>query len=172
MALKLPWAQKPMFWAFEKGIFQIFADFWVTKLKPFSEKVRQSVQDYLNQMVIESFLENGFEPTLSSKTNVASVWKGYFSVFCRFLSDELQPFSGKVGQLVQSYLNQNLVIWSFLENSFGVIFSSKMNVLNVLKSAFFSFVQIFEWRSWNHFLGKWGNTAKTISLKSTLLRAF
>ena len=172
MALKLPWAQKPMFWAFEKGIFQIFADFWVTKLKPFSEKVRQSVQDYLNQMVIESFLENGFEPTLSSKTNVASVWKGSFSVFCRFLSDELQPFSGKVGQLVQSYLNQNLVIWSFLENSFGVIFSSKMNVLNVWKGNFSVFCKFLRDEDETVFLRKRGNAAKTFPIKSTLLRSY
>ena len=41
--LKLHWAQKQMFWEFENGIFQFFADFWVTKLKPFSGKVRQNV---------------------------------------------------------------------------------------------------------------------------------
>ena len=84
-----PWAQKRTFWTFEKGIFQVFANFWVTKLKPFSGKERQSVQNYLNQdLIIGSFLKNGIEATWSSITNVLIVWKGHFSVFCKFLSGE------------------------------------------------------------------------------------
>ena len=74
VVLKLPWAQKGMLWVFEKVLFQFFPKFWVTKLKPFCGKVRQSVQTYLNQnLVIVSFLENGFEATLSSNTNIVSV---------------------------------------------------------------------------------------------------
>ena len=112
MVLKLPWAQKRMFWAFEKSIFQFYANFWVTKLKPFSGKVRQSVQNYFNQnLVIGNFLKNDFEATLSSKTNVVSVWKGHFSDFYKFLSDEVK-------QSVYNYLNQNLAIGSFLEKGF------------------------------------------------------
>ena len=85
MVLKLPWAQKRMFWTFEKSIFKFLAIFWVTKLKPFSGKVRQSLRIYLNQNLVENYLnetlmigsfgENGFEATLSSKTNFLSVWK-------------------------------------------------------------------------------------------------
>ena len=68
MVLKLPWSQKRILWAFEKSIFQFFADFWVMKLKPFSGKVRKSIESYLNQqLVIGSLLENGFEATFSSK---------------------------------------------------------------------------------------------------------
>ena len=116
MVLEEPWSQKRMFWAFEKGILHFFANFSETKLKPFSRKARQSIQNYSNQyLVIGSFLENVFEAILSSKTNILSVWKDHF---------------------------------------------------------FFFFLQIFEWRSWNRFLGKRGNAAKTFSLKSTLLRTF
>ena len=62
-------------------------------MKPFSGKVRQSVENYLNEnMDIGSFLENGFEATLSSETNVLSVWKGHFSVFCKFLSVEVEAY--------------------------------------------------------------------------------
>ena len=51
----------------------------------------QSVQDCLNQnLVIERFLEKDFEVTLSSKTNVLSVQKEYFSVLCKFLSEEAE----------------------------------------------------------------------------------
>ena len=103
MVLKLSWAKKHIFWAFEKNIFQFFASFWVTKLKPFSGKLRQNVQNYLNlNLVMRSFLEKGFEATLSSKANVLSVWKDHF----------------------------------------------------------FSFLQLFEWRSWNSFLGKSGKAVR------------
>ena len=96
MVLKLPWAQKRMLWAFEKSIFQFFASFWVTKLKPFSGKVSQSVQNYLNQnLVIGSFLENGFEATLSLKKNVLSIWKKHFSVFYKFFIDKVETIFGE-----------------------------------------------------------------------------
>ena len=53
MVLKVSWAQKRMFWAFEKDSFPFFANFWVTKLKQLYEKVRQSVQNYLNQNLVK-----------------------------------------------------------------------------------------------------------------------
>ena len=65
--------------------FYSFASFCVTKLTSLSGKVKQSVQSYLNQgLVIERFLENGFEATWRSIMNVVSVWKGRFSIFCKF----------------------------------------------------------------------------------------
>ena len=43
-------------------------------MKLLSGKVRQSRVNYLDQnLVVGSFLENGFEATLSSKSNVLSV---------------------------------------------------------------------------------------------------
>ena len=68
-----------------------FPIFWVTRLKSFSGKAKQSVQHSLNQnLVIGSFLEHGFEASLSSKTNALSVWKEHFPVFWKFLSDEVE----------------------------------------------------------------------------------
>ena len=131
MVLELPWAKKRIFRLFEKGIIQFVANFWVMKLKPFSGKIRQSIQNYLNQnLVIGSFLENGSEATLSSKTNVLSVWKGHFSDFFKFSSEEVER---KVKKDIKNYLNQNLVIESLLENCFEAILSSKTNVLPVSK---------------------------------------
>ena len=163
MVLKLPWSLKRMFWAFEKGIFHFFANFWVTKLKPFSGEVRQSVQNYLNQnLVIRSFLENGFEVTLSSKTNVLSVWREHFSVFCRFVSDEVETIfwksEAKRSKLFKSKFGHGKLLtkwfWSYLD--------FKTNVLSIWKGHFSVFLQIFEWWSWNHFLGKLGKAFKTI----------
>ena len=131
MVLELPWTKKRIFRPFEKGIIQFVANFWVMKLKPFSGKIRQSIQNYLNQnLVIGSFLENGSEATLSSKTNVLSVWKGHFSDFFKFSSEEVER---KVKKDIKNYLNQNLVIESLLENCFEAILSSKTNVLPVSK---------------------------------------
>ena len=163
MVLKLLGARKQMFWAFEEGIFQFFANFWVTKLKPFSRTVRESVQNYLNQsLVIRSFLENGFEDTVSSKTNFLSVWKGHFSVLCTFLSDEVQTLfweiHAKRSKLFKSkFGHRNLLrkwFWSYLE--------PKNECCECLKRAFLSFVQSFEWRSWNPSLGNSHKGFKTI----------
>ena len=66
MVLRVPWTQKRKFWAFEKDIFPFFANFWVAKSKPFSGKMNQSVQKYLNQnLAIRNMLENSFGATLS-----------------------------------------------------------------------------------------------------------
>ena len=155
MVLKLPWARKRMFWAFEKTIFQFFANVWVTKLKPFSGKVRQSDQNCLNQNVsIGSFLENGFEATLSSKTNVLSVGKRHFSIFWKCLSDEVETIfresEAKRSKLFKSKFGHRKLLrkwfWNYLE--------LKNECPERLKKTFFSFLQIFEWRSWNHFHGK------------------
>ena len=126
-----------MFWAFERSIFQFFENFWLTKPKPLTGKVRQSVQTYLNQkLVIGSFLENRFEATLSSITNALSVWKEHFSVFCKFLSDEVETVfwesEAKCSNLFKSKFGQK----NFLENGFGATLTSKTNVLSVWKEHF------------------------------------
>ena len=189
-------------WTTENAIFTCFANFWATKSKVFSGKVRQSIQNYLNQnLVVRTFLENGSGATLSSKTNVVSIWKGNFTVFfASFWVTKLKPFYGKVKQGIQSQLNQNLVIGIFLANGSEATLTSNMNLsvwkghfplfanfweiklkrpklfksklghskllkkwfwnylelkneyCQRLKWAFFIFVQVFEWRSWNHFL--------------------
>ena len=75
----------------KRSFFSFFANFSVTKLKPFSGKVRQSVQTYLNQnLVIASFLENGSESTLSQKRMSWTIEKSIFQFFCKLLSDEVE----------------------------------------------------------------------------------
>ena len=222
MVLNLPWAQKWVLWVLEKSIFWFFANFSLKKLKPFSEKVRQSMQSHLNQsLVIGRFLQNGFEAILSSETSVVIVWKGHFSVFfANCWVTKWKPFSGNVKQNVQDCLNPNLGVGSLLENDFERILASKASFVSVwkghflvfwrflsdevetifweikrkrsklfqskfghkkllrkclwsyvqlkneccecLKRAFSVFLQIFHWRSWNHFLGRWGKAFKAI----------
>ena len=128
-----------------------FFSFWVTKLKLFS---------YI--LGTRTFLENGFQATLSSKANVLNAWKKDFPVICKFLSDEVKPFSGKGRQTEAIYLNQSFVIQTSLEHGFEATLISKTTVLSVWKKHFPFFLQMFEWRSWNHFLGKWGKVLKSI----------
>ena len=152
MVLKLPWDQKWMLSAFRKVVFHFFANFWVTKLKPFREKVSQSVQNYLNQnLVIGSCLENGFEATLRSKMNVVSISKGRFSFFCKFLSDEVETISWKSepkrSKLFKSKFGHRKLlrkwVWSYLD--------LKSEFLEPWVRAFYSFLQVSTWPSWNHF---------------------
>ena len=148
-----------MLWTFENAIFQFFANFWIAKLKLFSGKARQSIQKYLNQnLVLGSILGNGFEVTSSSTANALNFSKWHFLVFCKFLSNKV----GKVRQSMKNCVNQNMVIGIFLENGFKASLSSKTNVLSVYKMIFFKFFAIFQWESWNHFLGKWGKASKTV----------
>ena len=166
MVLEQPWDEQWMLWVFEKSIFQLFASFWVMKLRPFSGRVRQSIQNCLDPyLVIGRFLENGFEPTLSSITNALSVWKGYFSVFCKVLSDEVETIfrksESKRSKLFPSKFGHRKLprkcFWSYID--------LKNKCSEHLKRAFFSFWPVFEWRSWYHFQGKWDKTLKFIWIK-------
>ena len=149
-----------MFWVLKKVIFQVFANIWVTKLKPFSGKVRQRVQNFLNQnLVIKSFLGNGFEAIFTSKTNVLNVWKVHFSVFWKFLIESFFWESrGKRSKLFKSKFGHR----KLLRKWFSSYLQLKNECSECWKRAFFSFLQVFAWRSWNHFLGKWGKAFKTI----------
>ena len=48
-----------------------------------------------------------------------------FQFFVKFWRRKLKPFAGKVRQSAQNFLNQNLVIGSFVENAFTAIWGQK-----------------------------------------------
>ena len=144
MVLEQPWAQKRMFRAFEKTIFQFFASLWLTMLKLFAGKVRQSVPDYLNQALVRSsFLENCFGAAVSSKTNVLSIWKGYFSDFCKFLSDKFETIfwksEGKCSKIFESKFGHR----NLLRKWFSSNLELKSELCEHLKRAFSNFLQVF-----------------------------
>ena len=120
--LSQSWAQKRVLWVFEKGIFQFFEDFWVTKWRQFSGKLTESVQNCFNQnLVIGTFLENVFQPTMSSKTSVVSAWKK--QIFCKFFIKEVETIfwesEAKCSTLFKSKFGRR----SFLENGFEATLS-------------------------------------------------
>ena len=107
MALKLPWVEKRMFWAFENDSFQFFANLWVTKLKPFSGKVRQSKLLWGKKRIFWAF------------------WNDISHFFANFWVRKLKLFSKKVRQNIENFLNLNLIVESFLEICFEAILRSK-----------------------------------------------
>ena len=165
MVLEQPWAQKRMLWVFEQGFFQgaFFSNFWVTKLKPFSWKLRKSVQSYLNQNLAKwSFLENGFRANLSSITNVLSLWKGHFSAFYKFLSDEVETNSWESEAKRSNLFKSKFGYMKLPRKWFWCNLEVKNKCCERLKKPFSSFSQIFEWRIWNSVPGKWGKVFKSI----------
>ena len=126
----------------------VFANIWVTKLKPFSGNMWQSVQNYLNQnSVIGSFIENGFEATLSYKTNVLSISKEHFSVVCKSFSDEVQTVfrerETNCSNLFKSKFWQKILLRKWFWSHLGL----KNECCERLKRTFSSFLQMFKWGS-------------------------
>ena len=149
--------------AFQNRIFHFFADFSATKWGKWGKLSKKS----------KIFKFDGFEATLRSKANVVNlvkcfwsnlelkVWKGHFSVFCKFLSDEVETIfresEAKHLRLFKSKFGHKKLIRKWFRSYLEL----KNECCERLKRAFFSFLQVFEWRSWNHFLGKWGKAFKT-----------
>ena len=128
MALKLPEREKRLFWGFKSDTFHFFVTFRGGKLKPFSGKADQSLQNgSILKFVKESFLEIRFEATLKSKTNFLSDWKGFFCV--NFWVNKLKMFLGKTRQSIQNCANPKTDIENILENGFETTLSSKADVL-------------------------------------------
>ena len=143
MVLKVPRGQQRMFWAFEKGIFQFFCKFLSNKGETvFWESETETWRPIKFKVGHRKLFTKGFEVTLRSKTNVLSVWQRKFSGFCKFWVSKLKPSCGKVMQNIKNCLNQNLVIWTFLENGFDASLSSRTNIVGVWKWHFLVFCKI------------------------------
>ena len=94
------------------------------------------VQNYLKQNGHRNLIRKWFWSYLELYNERSERLKRHFSVFCYFLSDEVEIIYWESEASVRKNLNQNLVKGSFLEKGFGAILSSKMNVGNVWKGHF------------------------------------
>ena len=102
--------------------------------------VKQSVEKYLNQkLIIGSLLESDSQAIWSSKMNVLRVWKVYFSVFCKFLNDEVKTVIWEGGAKHLKLSKSNFGDKNFLQNGFEVALSLKTNFLSLSKSLFWVF---------------------------------
>ena len=136
-------------------------------------------------MVIENFLENAFEATLSSKTDIIDRLKRSFTVFCKFLSDQVATIFWKseadcsklfkskfddtelVRKMFQNYLepnNKSYFCKSLKEHVETMFWESEAKHSKLFKSNFGHRKLLrrwFEWRSWGNFQGKWRKAFKT-----------
>ena len=98
-----------------------------------------------------SFQENSIEAKLSCNTNVLSLWKEYLSVFCKFLSDEVESISWKSYAKRSKLFKSKFGPGKLLRKWFRRYLELKNECCGHLKRAFFSFLQAFEWKTSNHF---------------------
>ena len=169
MVLRLPEDEKRFFWGSNVIFFIFFVNFWGTKLKPFSRKANRSLQNgFILKFARQSILEIDFEATLKSKTNFLSVWKWiyiyiYIFFFCTFFSEQVENVlaesRAKYTKLCKFEVGHSIHFrkwfWNYLE-------VKSRCTTEPLKKTHFSFLHIFEWRSWNNFQEKWGKAFKTI----------
>ena len=71
--------------------FPVFCKFLSNEVETiFWESEAKRSRLFKSRFGCRSFLENGLEGTLNWDTNVISVWKEHFLVFCKLLSDEVE----------------------------------------------------------------------------------
>ena len=152
MVLKLPWAQKQILWAFELVVFQFFGNFCSEEVETiFWESEAKRSKRFKSKIGYRKFLGKSFGSYLQLKNECFERWK---RSFFKFLSSEVETISRESepnrSKLFESKFGQrNLLVkwfWRYLD--------LKNGCCNRLKMYFFSFLHIFEWKSWNHFLGK------------------
>ena len=130
---------------------------------------------FKQNLVMGTFLQDAFEASLNWRINIVDVWKKICFSFLQFFDwRSWKTISEEMRQNVQNYLNQNLVTGSFLEISFCNLlghssllvkdFSSFLELKNKYCWCFkvTCFLQVFDWRSWNHLPKKWRKFFKTI----------
>ena len=148
--------------ALEKNIFQFFANFWVKKIKPFSGKIRQCIQNcFILNLIVGRFLGKCFEAILRSKKNALTFGKMNFSAFCKFFYDRVEIIFwesvAKRSKLFKSRFGDRKLLtkmfWRYLD--------LKNKCCARFKWEFFSFLKVFGWGSWKYFLGMLGKAVKT-----------
>ena len=166
MVLKVPGSQKWIMWAFQKVFFSVICKFLSDEIGTiFWESEAKCLRRFKSKFEHSKVLRKWFWSCLQLKNVCREGFKR--ALFCFLQIFEWRSwnhFLGKWGKVLKTYLSQDLAVGSFLGDSFEAALTSKMNIVSVLKRVFFSFLQVFEWRSWNHFAGKWRKAFKNISL--------
>ena len=97
---------------------------------------------------------------LTQKTNVMNLWKWHFSLFCKFLSNEVETLFWNSEVKPSKLFKSNIGHRKNFRNGLETTLRWKTNVLRVQKWLFF--LANLKWRSWNHFWWKQGKDFKTI----------
>ena len=105
-------------------------------------------------------LENCFDAILRPESYVLILWKLYFSVLLKFLSDVVETV----------FWESEVKHWELFKSKIGNSkdFRKWFWMALVLKSfemTLYTFLQILERRNWKYFLKKWGKASKTVQTK-------
>ena len=163
MVLKLSWAQKRVLWLFEKGIFQFFCKLLSDKVETIfwkSEAKRSRL--FKSKFGCRKLVRKWFWTYLGLKNEFCERLKRAFSSFLEIFEwlsgDHFLGNWTKRSKLFQSKFGHKKLLrkclWSYLQ--------LKNECCECLKRAFSVFLRIFHWRSWDHFLGRWGKAFKAI----------
>ena len=144
-----------MFWGFKKEHCSVSFKFVGDKIENvFWENEAKLLKLFKSRFAQRSFLEKVFGATLSWKTNFVSVWKEHFSISCKFLSDDVETISWESEAKHLKLFKIKFGHKKLPKKWFSSNLDYKNECSGHLKRTFFSFLQVFEWRSWNSFLGK------------------
>ena len=170
MILKLTWAQKRMFWAFEKGIHSsVFCKFFSDVETVFWESETEPSRPFKFKVGDGKLYRKWFWSDLEIKNKCSKHLEREIFSFLQFLSEEVKPFSEKVKQNTKSCLNQ-FGHKNFLRKSF---WSFLQWVLWAFEKGIFQFFANFWVTKLKPFSGKARHiAAKRFCIKSVLLGAF
>ena len=163
MVLKLSYAEKQVLWSFEKGIFQFFCKLLSDKVETIfwkSEAKRSRL--FKSKFGCRKPVRKWFWTYLGLKNEFCERLKRAFSSFLEIFEwlsgDHFLGNWTKRSKLFQSKFGHKKLLrkclWSYVQ--------LKNECCECLKRAFSVFLQIVHWRSWNHFLGRWGIAFKAI----------
>ena len=117
---------------------------------------------FLNRQIFVFYLKVASKSlsVLTQKTNVMNLWKWHFSLFCKFLSNEVETLFWNSEVKPSKLFKSNIGHRKNFRNGLETTLRWKTNVLRVQKWLFF--FENLNWRSWNHFWWKQGKDFKTI----------
>ena len=110
----------------------------------------------------QKFLRKWFRSYLELKNKCSECFKMAFFSFLQVLIDEEETTYWKSKAMSQKVFKIKFGNRKHLRKWFWRYLELKNECSDRLKRAFFHFLQIFEWRSWNLFLRKWSKAFPSI----------
>ena len=162
-----------MFWPFENGIFQLFCKFLSDKVETvFRESKTEPSRPFKFKVGHRKLFRKWFWSDLRIKNEYSEHFEREIFSFLQFLSDEVETIFWKSEAKHKKLFKSKFGHRSFLRKWFWTFLELKNKYCGHLKITWFSFLQIFDWRSWSNFLRKWGKTWKTFLNQNLVIRSF
>ena len=131
-------------------------------MKLFSEKARQTWRPIKFKVGHRKLFRKRFWSDLEIKNECSERLEREIFGFLQILSDKVETILWESKAKHQKLFKSKLGHTNLLRKWFRSFLELKNQYCGRLKIAFFSFLQDFDWRGWNHFLGLRGKMFKTI----------